>query len=214
MTLDLSVFNRFAITKKGGDIIFCEYEPGDAFYLIQSGQVKIVKIVGEIEKTLDILNPGEFFGEMALLEEAPRSATTIALTDVKLLEFNRANFEVLMQGNPQIVLNLLKLFSKRIYDQKRRFMILNFGDDHQARVADVFLMLEENQPKPSDSADVTRVFPNSTEDIANWAGLSVQKVSEVLKQFANQRRVEMLQGKIVVKNINDFTRFVKSKRQE
>jgi CRP-like cAMP-binding protein len=214
MTMDLSIFNRFAITKKGGDIIFCEYEPGDAFYLIQSGQVKIVKIVGELEKTLDILNPGEFFGEMALLEEAPRSATTIALTDLKLLEFNRANFEVLMQGQPQIVLNLLKLFSKRIYDQKRRFMILNFGDDHQARVADVFLMLEENQTRTGDAEDVTRVFANSIEDIANWAGLSVQKVTEVLKQFVNQRRVELNQGKIVVKNINDFTRLVKSKRQE
>ncbi len=214
MTLDLSVFNRFAITKKAGEIIFCEYEPGDAFYLIQSGKVKIVKIVGEIEKTLDVLNPGEFFGEMALLEEAPRSATTIALTDVKLLEFNRANFEVLMQGNPQIVLNLLKLFSKRIYDQKRRFMILNFGDDHQARVADVFLMLEENQPRPVDAEDNSRTFPNSVEDIANWAGLPIQKVSEVLKQFANQRRVEILTGKIVVKNIMDFTRFVKAKRQE
>lgn len=213
MSLDLSVFNRFAITKKAGEIIFCEFEPGDAFYLIQSGKVKIVKIVGELEKTLDILNPGEFFGEMALLEEAPRSATTMALTDVKLLEFNRANFEVLMQGQPQIVLNLLKLFAKRIYDQKRRFMILTL-DDIQARVADVFLMLDENGPRPIDPSDNSRNFPNSVEDIAHWAGLSVAKVSEVLKQFVNQRRVEIQQGKIIVKNIMDFTRFVKSKRQE
>ena len=193
MSLDLSVFNRFAITKRAGEIIFCEFEPGDAFYLIQSGKVKIVKIVGDLEKTLDILNPGEFFGEMALLEEAPRSATIIALTDVKLLEFNRANFEVLMQGQPQIVLNLLKLFAKRIYDQKRRFMVLTL-DDIQARVADVFLMLDENGPKPVDSADNTRTFPNSVEDIAHWAGLSVAKASEVLKTFVNQRRVEIQQG--------------------
>jgi CRP/FNR family cyclic AMP-dependent transcriptional regulator len=213
MSLDLSVFNRFAITKKAGEIIFCEFEPGDAFYLIQTGKVKIVKIVGELEKTLDILNPGEFFGEMALLEEAPRSATTVALTDVKLLEFNRANFEVLMAGQPQIVLNLLKLFSKRIYDQKRRFMILTL-DDLQARVADVFLMLDENLPKPIDPADNARVFLNSVDDIAHWAGLSVPKATDVLKGFANQHRLEIQSGKIVVKNIMDFTRFVKSKRQE
>ena len=213
MSLDLSVFNRFAITKKAGDIIFCEFEPGDAFYLIQTGKVKIVKIIGDLEKTLAILNPGEFFGEMALLEDAPRSATTIALTDVKLLEFNRANFEVLMQGQPQIVLTLLKLFSKRIYEQKRRFLILTL-DDVQARVADVFLMLDENAGKPADEGDNVRVFANSVDDIAHWAGISVAKASEVLKQFANQRRVEIQQGKIIVKNIMDFTRFVKSKRQE
>jgi CRP-like cAMP-binding protein len=213
MSLDLSVFNRFAIAKRAGEIIFCEFEPGDAFYLIQSGKVRIVKIVGDLEKTLDILNPGEFFGEMALLEEAPRSATTIALTDVKLLEFNRANFEVLMQGQPQIVLNLLKLFAKRIYDQKRRFMILTL-DDVQARVADVFLMLDENGPRPVDPSDNARTFATSSEDIAHWAGLSVTKVNEVLKQFGNQRRVEIQQGKIVVKNMMDFNRLVKSKRQE
>ncbi|MCK5735399.1 MAG: cyclic nucleotide-binding domain-containing protein, partial [Spirochaetaceae bacterium] len=102
MSLDLSKFERFAKTYKAGQIVFCEYEPGDAFYLIQSGRVKIVKIFGNIEKTIDILKPGEFFGEMALLENAPRSASIIALDDCKLLEFNRNNFEVLMIGNPQM----------------------------------------------------------------------------------------------------------------
>ena len=50
MALDLSVFNRFAVTFKAGEVIFCEFEPGDSFYLIQSGKVKIVKIFGDIEK--------------------------------------------------------------------------------------------------------------------------------------------------------------------
>lgn len=61
MGLDLSVFNRFAVTKKANEVIFCEYEPGDAFYLIQTGKIRIVKILGDVEKTIDILNPGEFF---------------------------------------------------------------------------------------------------------------------------------------------------------
>jgi len=197
-----------------GEVIFAEGTKGDMMYVILEGEIEILKAAqAGSDKTLDILNPGEFFGEMALLEEAPRSATTVALTDCKLLEFNRANFEVLMAGQPQIVLNLLKLFSKRIYDQKRRFMILTL-EDVQARVADVFLMLDENGAKPADPSDPSRVFANSVEDIAHWAGLSVPKAGEVLKTFQNQRRVEIQQGKIIVKNIMDFTRFVKSKRQE
>ena len=143
--LDLSMFNRFSVTFRKGDIIFCEYEPGDTFYLIQAGRVQIVRIIGDLEKNIDVLYPGEVFGEMAILEEAPRSATTIALDEVKALEFNRENFEVLMMGNPQIAMKLLKLFVKRIYDQKRRFLILTL-DDVEAKVADVFLMLAENQP--------------------------------------------------------------------
>lgn len=213
MSQDLSAFQRFAIAKKAGEIVFCEFEPGDAFYLIQTGKIKIVKVLGGVEKTLDILQPGEFFGEMAILEEAPRSASALALTDVKLLEFNKANFDVLLQGNPQIVLSLLKIFSKRIYDQKRRFMILKL-EDVQARVADVFLMLDENQGKPSDPYDNQRVFNSSVDDIAHWAGLSVTKVGEVLNHFASQRKIELLQGKILVKNIADLSRFVNTKRNK
>ena len=55
MALDLSMFGRFAVTFKKNDIMFCEHEPGDTFYLIQSGRVQIVKIMGDVEKIIDIL---------------------------------------------------------------------------------------------------------------------------------------------------------------
>ncbi len=211
MALDLSMFDRFAVTFKKNDIMFCEHEPGDTFYLIQSGRVQIVKIMGEVEKIIDILNPGEILGEMAILEEAPRSASAIALDQVRALEFNRENFEVLMQGNPQIALKLLKLFTKRIYDQKRRFMILTL-DDVQARVADVFLMLSETQTGADPNKD-ERVFNTTIDDIAHWAGMSPDKCRQVLNHFATQRRIEIYPDKIVVKNINDFQRFVGSRRK-
>ena len=211
MALDLSMFDRFAVTFRKNDIMFCEHEPGDTFYLIQSGRVQIVKIMGDVEKIIDILYPGEILGEMAILEEAPRSASAIALDQVTALEFNRENFEVLMQGNPQIALKLLKLFTKRIYDQKRRFMILTLGDV-QARVADVFLMLSETQTT-GDAEKDERVFNTTIDDIAHWAGMSPDKCRQVLNHFSTQRRIEIYPDKIVVQNINDFARFVGSKRK-
>jgi CRP/FNR family transcriptional regulator, cyclic AMP receptor protein len=210
--MDLSNFQRFARTFQKGEVIFSEYEPGDAFYLIQQGRVQITKIIGNIEKTLDILQPPEIFGEMAILEEAPRSATAIAYDTVKALEFNRANFEVLMMGNPQIALRLLKLFTKRIYDQKRRFMILTL-EDPQARVADVFLMLDETNPQPQAETAV-REFKTSLDDIAHWAGMSSEVARDVLSHFSTQRRVEIFADKIIVKNISDFQRFVNSRRKK
>ncbi len=212
MDVDLSMFERFAVNFQPGDIIFCEYEPGDNFYLIQSGRVQIVKILGNIEKNIDILMPGEIFGEMAILEEAPRSATAVALDKVKALEFNRANFEVLMKGNPQIALKLLKLLTKRIYDQKRRFMILTL-EDVEARVADVFIMLSEDQQEDFPDED-QRTFRTSVDDIAHWAGMSPQECRKILNHFAGQRRVEIYEDKIVVKNINEFRRFVNSRRKK
>ena len=210
MALDMSIFERFAVSFKRGDVIFCEFEPGDTFYLIQSGRVQIVKIMDDIEKNIDILNPGEIFGEMAILDAAPRSASAIALDPVKALEFTRENFEVLMIGNPQIALKLLKLLTKRIYDQKRRFMILTLEDIH-ARVADVFLMLDEGLGRRDETSN-ERSFDTTIDDIAHWAGMSPDKCREVLNHFASQRRIELYPDRIVVQNINDFVRFVSSRR--
>lgn len=211
MNLNLAAFERFAVIFQKGDIIFCEYEPGDSFYLIQSGRVQISKIMGDIEKMIDILYPGEVFGEMAILEEAPRSASAIALDQVKALAFNRANFEILMRGNPQIAMKILKLFTKRIYDQRRRFMILTL-DDIQAKVADVFLMLAETDPNPNPDME-KREFKTTVDDIAHWAGLPPEKCREVINHFLTQRRLEVFPDRIVVKNLNEFVRFVSSRRR-
>jgi CRP/FNR family cyclic AMP-dependent transcriptional regulator len=205
------MFKRFSKTYQKASIIFCEYEPGDNFFLIQSGRVQIVKILGDIEKTLDVLKPGEIFGEMAILEEAPRSATAIAMDKVEVLEFNRANFEVLMRGNPQIALKLLKLFARRIYDQRRRLMILTL-EEIDAKVADVFLMLAEKEPNKSGDSD-TMEFKTTVDDLAHWAAIPVADCRTVLNHFIQQRRIELYADRIVIKNMESFQRMVNSRRK-
>ena len=210
--MDLSAFGRFTRTFQPGEMIFSEFEPGDTFYLIQTGRVELVKIIGDIERTLDVLQPSEMFGEMAILENSPRSATAIALDMVKVLEFNSQNFEVLMLGNPQIALKLLKMFAKRIYDSKRRFMILTL-DEPQAKIADVFLMLDETQSN-IDKTTERREFKATVDDVAHWAGMSIAEARETLGHFVTQRRMEMYPDRMIVKNINDFSRFVNSRRKK
>ena len=211
MDLDMSSFARFIRVFKPGEIIFSEYEPGDTFYLIKSGRVKLIKHTGEFERTLDILQPTEIFGEMAILENSPRSATAIAIDEVKVLELNAQNFELLILGNPQIGLKLLRIFSRRIYDSKRRFMILALPDP-QSKIADVFLMLDETQPN-IDRTDSRREFQTTIEDIAHWAGMSVHQARETLSHFVTQNRLEITSTGMMVKNISDFTRLVNARRK-
>jgi len=217
MALDLTQFDRFKVTFQKGDQIFCEYEPGDAFYLIQTGRVQIVKIIGEIEKMVDILQPGEIFGEMAILEEAPRSASAIALGKVEVLEFNKKKFEILMRGNPQIAMKLLMTFIKRIYDQKRRFMILTLPDP-QSKVADVLLMLAETQAVQQGEVKVRMtedvVIDATPEDISHWCGLSIADCRQVITYFTAQRKIETRNNQFVIKNINDLQRLVNSRRKK
>ncbi|MDR0504162.1 MAG: Crp/Fnr family transcriptional regulator [Treponema sp.] len=212
MAMDLSAFGRFTRTFNAGEMIFSEFEPGDTFYLIQSGRVQLVKLIGDFERTLDILQPSEMFGEMAILENSPRSATAIALDEVKVLEFNTQNFEILLLGNPQIALKLLKMFCKRIYDSKRRFMILTLQEP-QAKIADVFLMLDETITN-TDRSSTKREFKTTVEGVAHWAGMSVNEARDILGHFVNQHRIEIFPDRITVKNINDFARFVGTRRKD
>mgnify|MGYP002853449852 CR=1 FL=1 len=202
----LPAFSRFAKTFEAGSVIISEFEPGDCFYLIQSGTVQLVKCINGTKKNLDILMPGEFFGEMAILENTPRSATCIASTKVEVLEFNKQNFEILIMGNPQLAIILIKLFCKRIYDQNRRLRTLVIKD-YQARVGDVFLMIDEMHPVTNPPND-SRRLPLTIQDVSHWAGLPVDTVKEEIAKFVERRKLEVFDNYIVVKNIVDMRRFV------
>lgn len=117
---------------------------------------------------------------------------------------------MLMMGNPAIAMRLLKTFVRRIYTQKRRFMILTIQDS-TARVGDVFLMLDETQPHVDRSSDA-RSFDISIEEIARWAGLSDREVQDALRRLSDQRKVEWQERRIVVKNMTDLNRYVTMRR--
>ena len=210
--MNLAGFERFTMAFQEQDIIFCEYEPGDVFYLIKEGRVHITRIIGGVENTVDVLKPGEIFGEMAILENAPRSATAIALDIVTVLVFTRENFETLLQGNPQIAMKLLKLFTKRIYDQDRRLQILTI-EDPAARIADVFLMLSEHDSMSRDTQGSSFKVRVSENDIAQWAGYNREKTRQGINQLTEQRRLEVNGEYMTIKNIHDTGRFVRGHKK-
>ncbi|MBQ1948587.1 MAG: Crp/Fnr family transcriptional regulator [Treponema sp.] len=203
---ELPAFERFAKKYGPGQVIISEYEPGDTFYLIQKGEVQLLKCVNGSAKNLDILRAGEFFGEMAILDNSPRSATCMAKTSVKCLEFSKVNFETLITGNSQLAMNLLKLFCKRIYDQHRRFKVLVINDN-QARIADVFLLLHEMQPNNT-AADTTVRLDVTISDIAHWAGLSYETTKEEMSKLNEKRRIELFDNYGIIENIADMKRVV------
>ncbi len=206
---DLPAFKRFAKTYEDGQVIITEFEKGETFYLIQRGTVQLTKCANGSNKNLDILKPGELFGEMAILDNSPRSATCLARGKVEVLEFNKENFQVLVTGNPQIALTLLKLFCKRIYDQKRRFKILTIAD-YSARVADVFCMFNEMNPSVNPN-ERTRKFNLTISDISHWAGISLDEARDEVNRFSASRKIEIVENQITVFNIADMKRIVDTK---
>lgn len=209
--MDNTMFAKFGVTYQPGDILFCEYEPGNEFYLLQDGRVKVTKIVSDSEKTLDIFHPGDIFGEMAILEDQPRSATAIAMDKIKVLKFNKQNFNLLLQANPQMAVKLLKIFSNRIYDAKRRLLILTLPDI-ESKVCDVFLMLAENQGISPKTTEPT-TFSSTIQEIANWCGQKPNRVKDVLMHLSNSGKIQLYEDRIIVKNLYEMFRLVRNKRK-
>lgn len=97
-----------------GEIIFKENESGDTMYLVWSGRVAIYKGDPDTPTILAYRGAGAIMGEMAVLENQPRSATVVALDNVRLLGMNRQRFEKLLQDNPLMSLTIMEMFSSRL----------------------------------------------------------------------------------------------------
>lgn len=106
---------------KKNEIVFKEGDIGDAFYLIVTGSVRISTLVpGVGEEALTILGEGEYFGEMALIDDAPRSASAIANDDGMLLYIGKDDFRNLLEQQTDIAYKLLWVFTKTLSARLRK----------------------------------------------------------------------------------------------
>jgi CRP-like cAMP-binding protein len=107
-----------------GKVLFREGDRGAIMYVLRSGKVKIWKHIGETELTLALLGPGEFFGEMALLEGLPRSAGATVVDDAELIELEGNAFETLVRKNGEIAVRLMRRLSSRLREADRQIQAL------------------------------------------------------------------------------------------
>ncbi|MFC1503814.1 cyclic nucleotide-binding domain-containing protein [Spirochaetota bacterium] len=102
---------------KAGDYIIKEGEYGNEAYIIVNGKVEILKNINNEEKVLTTMERSDYFGEMAIIEDEPRSASARAFTDSLLLVTNGNAFKDIIKHNAEISFNIVKVFSKRLRNQ-------------------------------------------------------------------------------------------------
>lgn len=193
------------------DIIFLEFEKGDKFYMVQSGSVKIMKVIKDVEKLLNIVYPGDFFGEMAILEGTTRSASAIANEPTVLLELQKENFQTVLANNTEMALKLSKMFAKRIFDSKRRLLILQLNET-ELRIYDCLLLLAELQNINREDYNSPQELKATINDIANWCAIKPIEVQKVLKLKAG--KIDIKKDTIFVKNLKEIQRQIDAKRKK
>lgn len=114
-----------------GMTIFLENMPGEALFLVKKGTIRISKMFAEgDEKTLVVLGPEDIFGEMAVIDGLPRSATARVAEDAELISLKKKDFELLSQSNAQLafklISNIVIVFSKRVREanEEHRDMLI------------------------------------------------------------------------------------------
>ncbi len=118
MTITLDMFKdaKDIETFESGEIVFEQGDPGDFMYVVVEGAVEIIHR-GEV---LNTLKPGEFFGEMALVDNRPRSASARAVAATKLAPVNRFNFTYYVQNSPFFALDIMEIMAERLREQMEK----------------------------------------------------------------------------------------------
>ncbi len=107
-------FEDYIAKLPAGASIFDEGEVGTEMFVIQAGTVEVFKKVKDTEKLIATLDKGDFFGEMSILEEVPRTALARAKTDVELVRINQSTFDEMLRNNPEIAVRMLRKLSRRL----------------------------------------------------------------------------------------------------
>lgn len=167
------------------DVVFYADESGDIFCLIREGQVKVTMISPEgKEIILKLLGPGDFFGEMALLDDEPRSATVVATENLELMTIWRNDFLQILKENFDITMKVLAELSRRLRSASSRIESLATMDVY-GRLARFFLDLARDHGKALDNGYVAVTRPTH-QSIANMIGTSRETVSRLIHDLMRQ----------------------------
>lgn len=175
-------------------VILFEDDPGDALYVVSGGQVKVV-LIGEDgrEVILSVLSDGDFFGEMSLIDDEPRSAHVIAMRDSRLLVLRRDDFQQQIQQHPSIALKVLKVLVQRLRraDAKIGGLVLL---DVNGRVARLLLDLADESGGPK----ITRRLTHHT--IAQMIGSSRETVSRAMRELTERGLIDVTRREITIRD--------------
>lgn len=179
--VDLAAISTLAVTRTfpKNTLIICEGDLSNSLYVVLSGKVKVfLSDEDGKEVTLNIQGKGEYFGELAILDEAPRSASVVTTEDTKLAVLSKSAFEKCMEDHPSIALTIMRGLARRLRELTENVRSLALMDVY-GRVARLLLEMAEEV----DGKNIIRQ-KMTQRDIASMVGASREMVSRILRDLS------------------------------
>lgn len=178
-------------------VIFYEGDLGGSLYVIVSGTVKIVIMADDgREHILGLLDEGNFFGEISLIDGEPRSATAIALDKVNIVMISREDFVRLLRENPEMSLKIMQTLCERLRRTDKHVETLAFLSA-PGRVAQVLLNWAEKEA-PGQDKNVQIPHKMTRQEFASIAGTSRETLTRVLMDFQDDGLIKLEKNRIVL----------------
>lgn len=170
-----------------GRAVLMEDAWGNAVYFIVSGWVKVRRLSGEEVVTLAILGHGDFFGEMAILDESPRSTDVVALSPVQLLSVSAQRFIQTLFKDPQLHHRMLQLMVRRLRQTNFRFQLRNRPP--AVKLANTLVFLGENYGQASGVG--TEIYNIPKNDLADVTDITPDETSKILAKLQEKGWIKM-----------------------
>ncbi len=174
-----------------GTVLFRDGDAGDDMYVIQSGRIRIFTEVRDRQKQLAILGAGDFFGEMALLNQKPRTASAEVVDDAKMLVIDARTFGAMIVSNTEIAVRLIRKLARRL-DSANALIDLLMHRDPKARV--ILGLAHEAEFNGTEQDDGSVMVTLNKLGLGNQVGLSAEEVDAVLTRLDRLKIVEQTDG--------------------
>jgi CRP-like cAMP-binding protein len=199
------LFERFGREFPVGTVVFQEGDVGNEMYVIQSGKVDITKRSRDVEKVLVTLGPGAFFGEMAIINNKPRSASAVVVEEARLLVIGPKTFDAMIRGNAEIAVRMIKILAQRLQEADEQIENLMIKDAN-SRVVHILTHLAAKGRQVAGGI----LVEVSAADLATKVGLKTSEVSEVLGKLLKAKliRVDEASGGTLIHDVNRLREFL------
>ena len=182
---------------KSGEVICKEGESGKSFFMLLEGTASVYADYDKKDPLrLAVLEAGEFFGEMALLENKPRSASAIAFEDCRLMTVNSQNFNQMVATQPQLIARLTTTLAERLWSMSRQLENTRIKEP-VFRMFDMLALQLEKARVPIEQTKSYH-FDLTPYDLVHMCGIPQEQQAMCLNRFITDSRVRIDQGKIFV----------------
>ncbi len=189
---------KFGKSYDAGAILFNEGDSADKLWVINEGHVRISKFVCGEEVELAILGPGEYCGELALLQQCPQPVSAIVVSRARLIELPAAQFESLIRSNGELAMRMLKKMAGRLNEAQFRISVLQMRTNMGRTMVQL-------RAESLNSGDAPCVIP---ENLASYLGIDDVELELIIDKLVTKKLIELNDDNtFIIPDVEEYERY-------